>query len=408
MRSLTRGNIKAARLAIKRNRGRSFLTMLGIIIGVASVITVASIGEGIKHQVSGQINHYGTNLITVRPGEATTSSGNRLQLLTGLHVAGNLSAKDLATVRQVARGATVVPLAVVSGGIKGELGEYNGGPVIATTENLPQVLNQSVAYGNFFGLEDDQNNYAILGEHAAEKLFTAQVPLGHSFTFRGQEFQVRGIFNNFASSPISTDIDYNNAIYIPYTTGQQLTNNNILPYELLVKAPSARAVDPMVQTIKSALLKNHGDASDFSVLKASDAIATTSDVLNLLTELIIGAAAISLLVGGVGIMNITLVSVTERMREIGIRKAVGATNRQILSEFMAEAIVLSVTGAILGIVVAGVTVVILRLTTSLTPVVQWPVVVVAAGVSMLVGIVFGSAPALKAARKDPITALRNE
>jgi len=408
MKTLSRGNFKAAWKSVRRNRGRSFLTMLGIIIGVASVVSVVSIGEGVKRQVTMQINHVGSDLITVRAGQLSTSANGRLSVLSGVHVSGSLSDKDLSSVRQTATGATVVPLAVVGGAVTGEHGAYQDGPVIATSTNLPSVLNQSTAFGTFFTGDDDQNNVAVLGAQAARRMFDEEVPLGHTFGFRGKEFMVRGVLNDFTTTPLSTDVDFNNAIYIPYAMGQQLTDNSTLPYEILVKPADASKADKTVDAIRSGLLKNHGDSSDFSVLKQSQTQATTDGVLSLLTELIAGAAAISLLVGGIGIMNITLVSVTERMHEVGIRKAVGATNRQILNEFMAEAVVLSVGGGVIGIIIAGIIDVVLRLTTTLAPVMQWQAVVIAAGISILIGVVFGSAPALKAARKDPIAALRGE
>jgi putative ABC transport system permease protein len=407
VRALSHGNVKASWKAVRRNRARSFLTMLGIIIGVSSVISVVSIGEGVKHQVTQQINHVGDSVITVRAGQLSTSVNNRFNLLSGLRVNGSLSPNDLSSVQQSAKGSTVVPLAVIGGTVSADKGVYRTGPVIATNQDLPRILNQSMEYGAFFP-SGVNTNVAILGVNAAQRMFNDEVPLGDTFTFMGQQFTVGGIFNTFYTPPLSTDIDFNNAIYIPYTIGQQLTNNSLLPYEILVKPASLNQVNKTVSTIRSGLIKNHGDSNDFSVLKESQTEAATDSVLSLLTELIGGAAAISLFVGGIGIMNITLVSVTERMHEIGIRKAVGATNRQILNEFMTEAIVLSVTGGLLGIVAAGVVDIVLRLTTSLAPVMQWQVVVLAAGLSIIIGILFGTAPALKAARKDPIAALRNE
>jgi putative ABC transport system permease protein len=154
--------------------------------------------------------------------------------------------------------------------------------------------------------------------------------------------------------------------------------------------------------------KNHDGTKDFSVLQASDSLAATISVLGLLTKLTVIAAGISLFVGGIGIMNITLVSVTERLHEIGIRKAVGATNRQILGEFVTEAVLLTLTGAILGILVSLAINVVLRTLTDIQPVVQWQPIVAASGISIIIGILFGSVPALKAARKDPISALRGE
>lgn len=407
MKSVTHGSFSNARKTIRAHRSRSFMTMLGIIIGIASVVTIASIGEGVKHQVSGQINHSGDSIITIRPG-SDQSFQSRLGSLVAPRATGSLSDKDIQSIRNANGVVASAPLALVSGAVKGNHGSYTAGPVVGAGDDLPQLLNQQIGFGVFFIPDDNGQNVAVLGQHAAEQLFDSDVPLGRTFTFRGQQFIVRGIFDEFPAAPFSSDVSFNDAIFIPYSTAKQVTNNGAQPYEILAKARSPHVAPAVASLIRSDILKNHDGTSDFSVLLASDNLAQTSSVLALLTELVVGAAAISLFVGGIGIMNITLVSVTERLHEIGIRKAVGATNRQILHEFIAEAVLLSVFGAIFGILISLFINLLLRIFTDIQPVVQWQVMVGATAVAMLIGIVFGSIPALQAARKDPITALRGE
>lgn len=407
MRSLTRENIRNARKVIKTHRGRSYMTMLGVVIGIASVVTVASIGEGIKHQVTGQINHAGDTLITVRPGADQTVHGS-LRSLFVPRATGSLSEKDVMTTHKAAHVSLSAPLALVTGTLTANHGAYTAGSVVGTGDDLPQLLNQTVAYGTFFGPEDEGDTVAVLGEHAAEALFDSEVPLGQTFTFRGKQFIVHGVLSEFSAAPLSSDVSYNDAVFIPYSTARMLTSSTAEPYEILAKSDSKQHVTASVDSITSGLLNNHGGTKDFSVLKASQNLATTNSVVDLLTELTMIAAGISLFVGGIGIMNITLVSVTERMHEIGIRKAVGATNRQILNEFIVEAVLLSVTGAVAGIVVSLVINLVLRTVTDIAPIVQWPVLAGATIISVCIGILFGSVPALKAARKDPIAALRGE
>lgn len=407
MRSLTRHNLSNARKMIRTHKGRSYMTMLGIMIGIASVVTVAGIGEGIKRQVSGQIHHAGETLLTVRPG-VDNGVHTSIRSLIAPRAASSLSSKDVQTVQHVSHVSLSAPLALVNGDVKASHGAYTAGQVVGAGNDLPQLLNQSVAYGAFFSEDDLGQNVAVLGSSAAVAMFDSQVPLGETFTFRGKEFMVRGIFNDFAAAPLSADISFNDAIFIPYSTARGLTSNTVLPYEILAKADNKSSVNQARRAINAAIRKNHGDTQDFSVLKASENLAATNSVLSLLTELTVIAAGISLFVGGIGIMNITLVSVTERLHEIGIRKAVGATNKQILGEFVAEAVVLTVSGALLGIIASLVVNLLLRIFTELTPVVQWQVILVATAISVCIGILFGSAPALKAARKDPISALRGE
>jgi len=407
MRTLSRGSLRVAAKSLRAHKGRSLLTMLGIIIGVSSVITVVSIGQGIKHQVVGQIGHVGKDLITIRPGNNASSAIGDLKFFTGPSTSGSLSPKDLQAITKTSGVAKAVPLAVIGGTVQAERGVYGSGAVVATDDQFASVLNQGMAYGSFFTGDDDSGG-AVLGAQAATAMFKEVVPLGQTFTFRGQQFIVRGVLNDFANAPLADDVNFNNAIFIPTASGLQLTNDTATTYEILAKPSDSQHADVAARHVQSSLLKLHGDSHDFTVLKQSDSLAATNRVLTLLTQLVTGAAAISLLVGGVGIMNIMLVSVTERMHEIGIRKAVGATNRQILSEFMSEAIVLSFVGVLIGVLIALVVDVVLRITTSFAPIVQWQVVVLAAIVSICTGVIFGSAPALKAARKDPIAALRGE
>lgn len=409
MRSVTRGNIKTAITSVRGTKWRSFFTMLGIIIGIVSVVTVVSIGEGVKHQIKGQIDQLGRDLITIRPGKLNGNSNQTgISLLSGLAINGSLSRSDIPTVQNTKNVGEAVPLSIVTGAPKGENGDYKNGLVIGTTPDLPDVLRQSMAYGGFFSLTDNGENVAVIGERAAQQLFNESVPLGRVFDFRGEQFVVRGVLNQFDAAPLSVEADFNNAIFIPDETAQQITNNNAPVYEILVRPTSTDQTASVVDSLHQNLLKSHGGQHDFTVLKQSESLAATDRILDLLTRMIAGVAAISLFVGGIGIMNIMLVSVTERMHEVGIRKAIGATNRQILNQFVIESTVLSVVGGIIGVIIAFAIDGFLRLFTDLRPIISWWVVLLAVGVSLAVGIIFGAIPALKAARKDPIDALRNE
>ncbi len=411
MKSLTRGHLKAGLDSVKGAKWRNFWTMLGIIIGVASVITVVGIGEGVKQQISHQISKSSKNLIIIRPGTIrgnNTQSMSDFSVLSGLSITGSLQNNDIKAVSSVKGITATAPLAAVAATVSGESGKYNNGFVIGTTADLPNLMNQSLAYGEFLTPDDENLNVAVLGKDAANALFNSDVPLGHTFTIHGEEFIVRGIFNDFGSTPLSDEANYNSSIFIPYDVAQRLTSNTSAIYEILAKTKTSAAVNPAIISLKDSIKKTHGGQSDFSVLKADQAVAARSNILTLLTNLISGVAAISLLVGGIGIMNVMLVSVTERMHEIGIRKAIGATNRQILSQFMIESSILSLSGGVIGIIVAFTLDGLMRFFTNLRPVISWQVVLLATGVSLAVGIIFGSIPALKAARKDPIEALRSQ
>ncbi|HVW23580.1 MAG TPA: ABC transporter permease [Candidatus Saccharimonadales bacterium] len=410
MKSLTKGHLKSSWAAIRSAKLRNFWTMFGVIVGVASVITVVSIGEGVKHQVSHQIHQFGKNLLTIRPAQlqAGNEPGSNLDLLTGSNIVGTLSQKDVATVSRVPGVGASAPLTAVPGQVTGDNGVYKDGLVIGTSNRLPSLLNQSLAYGGFFDDDHSGINVAVIGTDAADKMFNEDVPLGRSFGFHGERFVVMGIFNTFAATPLSGQVNFDKAIFIPYGVAENLTNGTAPTYEILAKPSNPKQIESTLNNVRRALTQSHGGQSDFSVLKANQNLAASSGILELLTRLIAGVAAISLLVGGIGIMDVMIVTVAERQKEIGIRKAVGATNRQILSQFMVEAGLLTLVGGIVGIIVSGLINILLRLFTDLQPFINWQIVVVALLGSLVVGVVFGTVPAAKAARKDPIEALRSE
>lgn len=409
MKSLTRGHLKAGIDSVRRAKWRNFWTMLGIIIGVASVSTIVSIGEGVKQQIGNQVERSGKNLITIRPGTLRANSekdNGNFNVLSGLSITGTLQPKDVPAVTKTKGVVASAPLAAISASVKNGDREYNKGLVIGTTADLPTLINRSLAYGVFLTPEDEGMNVAVLGSSAADELFDVNVPLGYTFTIRGEEFIVRGIFDDFGNTPLSDQSNYNSSIFIPYDVAQRITKNTASIYEILAKTDNVGTVEPTITNLENNLQKTHGGQNDFSVLRPEETIESRNTVLNLLTGLISGVAAISLLVGGIGIMNVMLVSVTERMKEIGIRKAVGATNRQIMSQFMIESSLLSVSGGLIGVALAFAFNGLLRFFTNLRPVISWEIIAIAFGVSLVVGIVFGTIPALKAARKDPIDALR--
>ncbi len=402
------GNVRLAYGSIRSAKWRSFLTMLGIIIGVASVIITVSLGEGVKQQVSGQISQFGSDLITVRPGRALTGSENGGVLGVNLfsNVNATLNDEDVKVVNKVEGVGSSAPLSLVNAVPRYEDREFTKGLVIGTTSSFPELINKDVTAGSFFTVGEEGRNLAVLGQNVAQELFKENVPIGKTFQLRGQDFIVRGVFDEFESNPITPGTDYNNAIFIPYVTGKTLSSNNIQVYQIFAKPLSPDQLGAVTASVKQNLITAHDNQEDFTILTQGESVAETDDVLSLITAMVAGVAAISLFVGGIGIMNIMLVSVTERTHEIGIRKAIGATNRQILQQFMTEAVMLSVVGSFIGILLSLAVNFLIRVLTDLEPVIDPVVAVIAVLVALAVGIIFGIAPAIRAARKDPIEALR--
>lgn len=409
LRSGNSGNLKMAWSAIKGSKWRSLMTMFGIVIGIVSVVTTISLGEGVKKQIISQINHLGSDLITVRPGKTVTrdNSGKitSVNFLSGFG-ASTLTENDLKAVQETPNIKTAVPLNLITGVPEANGRDMGNSLIVATTENLPDILNQKVEFGSFFHKDENKAQVAVIGKKVAEQLFAENVPIGKSVKIRGQDFVVRGVFERFETTPLANGTDFNTAIFIPYEAGKQLTGGAVQIYQIMAKPSDPSQLQPTLALMREGLLSSHSGQEDFTILEQSESLAVTSGILNMVTGFIGGIAAISLLVGGIGIMNIMLVAVSERTHEIGIRKAIGATNRQILGQFLVEAVVLSALGGVFGVILSIFANYLLRILTDLKPVVTLPIIAAACGVSIIVGIVFGIAPALHAARKDPIEALR--
>jgi ABC-type antimicrobial peptide transport system permease subunit len=410
MKLMTVNHIKFALNSIRQSRWRSLMTMLGVIIGISSVVTIVSLGEGIKHQIVGQINNLGNNLITVRPGSINTNTTSGalsfLNIFAGLNDSNLLTIHDTQIIQQIPSVQLAVPLSIISGPIQVNQQVYDTIPVIGSTSDIPTVLHQTLEYGVFYSNNSSVTNGAVLGQNVANELYPSTSALGHSFSFHGESFVVVGVLNQFDIAPLSIDADFNNVIFIPYSVAQQIDPNSAPLYEILVKPTHLSSTNSVVNKIQTNLLAAHHGEQNFTVFTQADELTAANKILNLLTELIGAIAAISLLVGGIGIMNVMLVAVTERTQEIGIRKALGATNRQIVNQFLTEAIVISTYGGLLGIIVSVLINLTLRILTNLQPALSWQVMLLATVVSVMVGIIFGSMPAIKAARKDPIDALR--
>ncbi|MGH7233840.1 MAG: ABC transporter permease [Candidatus Saccharimonadales bacterium] len=398
------GHVHTAIAAVRANRWLSFLTMFGVIVGVASVIVIIGISEGVKNQITNQVNSYSKNVITVE-SKAVNLSSFGVPQNPGVSTLTNQDVTSLEKLHDVTASA---PLIILSGIATGDIA-YRGGTIIATTQDLPKVLNQSLAFGSFFDTNETNSFVAVLGYNASLGLFNQKIPLGFSFSWRGQQFIVDGVLNKFKTTPFSNNTLYNNTIFIPTGAAQEMSlMNGASIFQILVGVDKSKDLSSVDHQITSTLLSNHGGQKNFSVLLPSQVSQSNTSVLNLLSTLSIGIAIISLFVGGVGIMNVMLMSVTERMHEIGIRKAVGATNRQIMSQFLVEAITISVVGGLIGIVLALLADLALRATTNLTPSLNWRVILIGAAVSIIIGVLFGLIPAARAARKEPIDALRNE
>ncbi|HUW21793.1 MAG TPA: ABC transporter permease [Candidatus Bathyarchaeia archaeon] len=397
--------IKIAFSALKANKTRSFLTMLGIVIGVSSVILLLSIGTGLKNYITKQLSELGSNTVFVMPGNiGLGSDGGNTGSTPGAGAAlPKFTERHLSKLKSKAKTIKYIMPYIESNASLKYQSKTHITQLSGVGSEYPEIRNQNVIEGSFFtpSQERSSKRVVILGTKAAEELFGNQDPIGKKITISDQRYTVIGVLEEKGGF---AGVSYDDLAFAPWTTVMDL---NELEYiqSFWIVSESAETVSETKQEIEDILLEDF-EKEDFSVLDTKSLLDTISSILSVLTAALGGIAAISLLVGGIGIMNIMLVSVTERTREIGLRKAVGAPPRAILIQFIAEAVIFSVCGGLIGIIIGvlGSLAINYFIQTTIAP---WAIIL-SFGVSSLVGIIFGVAPAAKAARLDPITALRYE
>lgn len=403
--SLLRASLKIAITSLLVSKVQSFLTMLGIIIGVSSVIILVSIGSGLQEFISQQFEGLGTNLLIVLPGKIDVKTGRGR--VPGTNLPASLFTLD--DVRRLSRGSpyikNVVPIlnnsARVKIGPKETLTTVTG-----TSASYPQVRNLVMAGGSFFSVPDADSSrkVVVVGATVANNLFGegSVVPLGSVLSISGDYYTIIGSAMKRGASVGGADQD--DQVFIPITAAQQKFGAPN-PGLLVVEAVSKEQIDLAIAGAQRILGQRLRE-DDFTVLNQGELLSTVSSILNVVTIALGGIAAISLVVGGIGIMNIMLVTVAERTREIGLRKAVGASFTDILWQFLIEATVVASLGGVVGILLGflGAFIIGKFISTEVTP---WSVLL-AFSFSALVGIIFGILPAYKAAKLDPIEALRYE
>ena len=410
--------------ALVAHKGRSLLTVLGIIIGIASVITLVSLGAGVQVSIAGELMALGANHLMITPGMGMGPGGNGMLGRepggarpgpTGPGGASSLAPEDVAILEDRVRFPRIdlVSAQISGSGVFTTREGERRYPVLGTSPAWFPMQGLQASTGVLFDQGDLEgiSRVAVLGHQIASDLFGADgtgAAIGSSIPIAGVDYRVVGILAPAAESMLANP---NAQVFIPHPAAAQdfgVRNFNLIT----VRVASTADIEPVRQEISAALLKRRGitDASlaDFGVSSSADLLALVGTITGTLTALLAAIAAISLLVGGIGIMNIMLVSVTERTREIGLRKAVGASERDILAQFVLEAVLLTVTGGLLGIGLGALMGQVAGGAIGVPAVVTSGSVALAAGVSIAVGLVFGIYPAARAATLDPMVALRYE
>jgi putative ABC transport system permease protein len=407
MKLLLMNHIHIAQQSIASSRMRSALTMLGITIGVASITTILALSAGASQVVVDQVDSLGGNIAVIRPGASpkdTLGSINDLPI-GQKYAASSLSDVDIASVEKIEHVEAVAPLMILGGSVSGINQGSPNTPILATTPSLEKISNIEMFEGQF--LDDALNNStAVIGPQLSIDIFGTDQSIGKIITVKGQPFTIIGVLKR-TNNPINYNmVDFDKAVLINLESGRALNQNASHIQQINVQSESVEYLDGVITDINKLLLKNHFGQADFTVLSGDQIAQPTSGMFAAIAGVSVAIAAISLVVGGVGIMNIMLVSVAERTREIGIRKALGATNGDIVSQFLIESLALSIGGGIAGYIIGYILAFAISTFLTFDPVFNWEIAGVAFVVSLVIGTLFGLYPAVRAARKDPISALR--
>ncbi len=399
--------VKVAARSIRKNKMRTLLTMLGIIIGVGAVIVMVAVGEGARSEIQAQINNLGTNMIVITPGSSSQGGVSR-----GAQSFNRLTVDDA---EKIVREATLVSAVspVVFTRTQAIGGDGNWRTTInGVSADYVTIRDWPLQSGLFFDQSELRSvrKVAILGKTVADNLFPNQDPVGQSVQLRNVPFTIIGVLAEKGQTANGTDQD--DVIFVPYTTAQTRLSGWSRIFQILASTYSHQDIPAAQAEISLIMRESHGlsewEEDDFTIRNQTDLAEAAQGTTEVMAMLLAAIASISLLVGGIGIMNIMLVSVTERTREIGIRMAVGARGKDVLTQFLIEAIVMSVLGGIIGVGIGFAGSSLLGRFTGWSTVISPETVAIALVFSAGVGIFFGFYPARKAAGLDPIEALRYE
>lgn len=409
MRLLLINHIENAIDSLRSTRTRSLLTMLGISIGVAAVTLILSLSSGATKIITDQVQQLDGNLIVIRPG--ANFSPTQIENITAPanldFAASTLTETDIASLRSVPNIEAIAPIMTISGSVKSDstiAPPYT--PIVATTPDLMTISALKMREGQFIGSLDNRDA-AVVGVQLSINIFGTEDSIGQTFKIRGHEFLVVGVLDRH-SKPINyNNIAFDQAAIINLSEGKTLNHGVAQIQQINIKATSIDNLPNVIKGVKNVLDKNHLGEKDYTILSGNEVAKPLNQLYYTFAATMVAVAAVSLIVGGIGIMNIMLVSVAERTREIGVRKSLGASHGHIVWQFLIESLALSVSGGILGyfmgyLVGFGIS----RSFLTFDPVFSWQIAGTAFAMSIFIGTIFGLYPAIRAARKDPIEALR--
>lgn len=404
---LLRTHLSIALDSLHRNRVRTFLSALGIAIGVASIVLIMSLTGGIGSLISASSDKNNANLILVRPSTGKELAENLIDELTAnnQYAKSSLTLDDTTSIAKLGNIEAVAPIASNISAVTIGDKSYQSINVVATNADLVKTAKLALKNGQFFEESGTHNNAAVIGHDLATKLFGTTDILARTFQYGDQKFIIIGVLEK-TDSPINYNgVDFDNSILIDINFASSF-ESSIQIQQINVRTTTTDSTESVAEEIKTKLTNSKKGDTTFQVLTGSSNFQPAGSLLSIISSMLTLVASISLVVGGVGIMNIMLVSVSERTREIGIRKAVGASSGNILLQFLFESIILSFIGGIMGIALGYATAFAISLITPFAPHISWSILGITCLTSLIVGVIFGVYPAAKAATKDPITSLK--
>ena len=405
---LLKTHFKLAKTSIKENRTRSFLTCLGIAIGVASIILILSLTGSISNLVKSEINEIGSDLMVVRPSSTKDSVTNIVEELTSAHSFQNstLAISDTDVIKKNENITAAAPIAISSNTVISEKNTIDSVTILGTNLDLIKIESLPIRFGAFL-TESNEDNSVVLGHTLSLALFnTINSTVGKTITIMGEKYMVVGVLDKIDKTVSFNNVDYDNALIMDIKNLNKATGSTQIQ-QINIKVSNTDSLPTVKEEITKALVEQkHGD-TNFSVAYGDDITHPASSLFSIVSGMLALVAGISLIVGGIGVMNIMLVSVAERTHEIGIRKAVGASSRNVLIQFLFESLILSVLGGLFGLVLGYFLAFLLSTITPFMPYISWQIIAITFLTTIVVGILFGIYPAIKAASKDSIESLKH-
>ena len=403
---LIRMHIENAIESLRANRMRTFLTILGVVIGISSIVVIFALSGGANSIIQDQIKSGGETIAVVRPKDISSSNKNIINSVATSQnfLQSSLREDDFRNISKIKNIIAAAPLASFNSKIKGDDKEITTN-ILASTPNLDQITGIKVAKGEFITNSSNART-AVIGYQTAVSLFGSPHALGKYISIKGENFLIIGILEKQSSIVNFSNIDFDNTIILNYDEVKNIMGSSPQIQQINIKFNTINNSDIVQHNIEEVMHNSHKGEIDYEILIGKNITHSSSDLISMGSAILALVASISLIVGGIGIMNIMLVNVSERTREIGIRKALGANNNQILLQFLIESLIISSVGGFFGYLLGYSFSFTVSIFLPVLPVISWQIMVLAAGLSIIIGIIFGMYPAIRAARKDPIESLR--